>query len=229
VCVCAYRSTLAKPFAHWAYTLSYNIVSFLLHVTHTCMCMCVHMTERVKCVLWFYMNFLESFMHSARKFVRQEFYHNNKSNNKKLPQILFATCVGRRATELLKSCWAAFQRSNFIFGLQGYNKDTPTRSRTRIRFIGQLTTQTHVLFLACLYFEICMCVCLRYSYIFFNEYYHKITYANIHILKLNRSQLPGVTKMPGNWQLATGKLTMRLGKRFSYLSAYAYEIFRLST
>jgi len=102
--VCAYRSTLAKPFAHWAYTLSYNIVSFLLHVTHTCMCMCVHMTERVKCVLWFYMNFLESFMHSARKFVRQEFYHNNKSNNKKLPQISFATCVGRRATELLKSC-----------------------------------------------------------------------------------------------------------------------------
>lgn len=122
---------LAKPFAHWAYTLSYNIVSFLLYVTHTrilppsvyvrmctyvCVCVCVlvwlYVTKRVKCVLWFYMNFLESFMHSARKFVRQEFYHNNSNinnnnnkkssnNNKKEPQISFTTCVGCKASRLL--------------------------------------------------------------------------------------------------------------------------------
>lgn len=30
-----YSSVLVKPFAYRAYTLSYNIVSFLLHVTHT--------------------------------------------------------------------------------------------------------------------------------------------------------------------------------------------------
>lgn len=50
-----------------------------------CVCLCGFLKERVKCVLWFYMNFLEFFMHSTWKFVRQEFHHNNKNNknNKK--------------------------------------------------------------------------------------------------------------------------------------------------
>lgn len=75
-------------------------------------------------------------------------------------------CCSARLVQLLSSFSAEqqifFQRSNLVL------------ANTQASFISQLTTRAHVLFFACLYAAI---------HIFFNEYYHKITYANTHILK----------------------------------------------
>lgn len=117
-------------------------------------------------------------------------------------------CCSARLVELLNSFSAElqifFQRSNLVLA------NTQAHTYTHASFISQLTTRAHVLFSACLYAAI---------HIFFNEYYHKITYANTHILKSTQNtQKPRKPEYP--WQL---------GKDLAICLCCAYKIFRLST